>query len=310
MRIVQLTAAGPLGLASPAVAIGNFDGVHLGHQALVRAAVADARAAASQAVVLTFVPHPARVVAPERAPRELLTLEQRAEILEGLGVDVVAVLRFDAAVAALSPADFVRSVLVGRLAAGAVIVGERFRFGHGRAGDVELLARLGPELGFRVHAVPAVLQEGAPVSSSRVREALAAGEVAHAARLLGRAPFVDGVVVRGDGRGRGLGVPTANLDPANEILPADGVYAARARFEPARARPCVVNVGRRPTFGGVATVLEAHLLDFTGDLYGLRLRVAFAERLRGERRFDGPDALLAQIRSDIQAARAILEKAG
>ena len=309
MELVRLGAPAPLGLPAPAVAIGNFDGVHLGHQALVSAAVADARSSRGTAVVLTFDPHPARVVAPERAPRTLLSLEQRAEILAGLGVDVVAVLPFDRATAALEPDAFVRSTLGSRLAARTVVVGEKFRFGRGRAGDVALLRRMGEGLGFRVHAVAPVLLNGRPVSSSAIREALARGDVAAAAHLLGRAPFADGTVVRGAGRGRRLGVPTANLEVVNETLPRNGVYAGRARLAGLAPLDCVANIGERPTFGGSATTVEAHLLEFAGDLYGRTLRLEFLGRLRDERRFAGQEALLEQIRNDIQAARALLEKA-
>jgi riboflavin kinase/FMN adenylyltransferase len=308
MEIVRLGAPGQPARASPAVAIGNFDGVHLGHQALVRAAVEDARAADGTAMVLTFDPHPARVVAPERAPRTLLTIEQRAELLAELGIDVVAVLGFDQAVAALSPEEFASLVLVRGLGAKVVVVGERFRFGRGRAGDVALLARLGTESGFRVHALPVVLWDGQPVSSSRIREALALGDVVLATQLLGRPFFVDGHVVKGDGRGRQLGVPTANLETRNECLPANGVYAAWARIaKQGEPWPAVVNLGRRPTFEGKGGSLEAHLLGFDGDLYGSLLRLAFVRRLRDERRFAGAAELVEQIRRDIEDARAILE---
>jgi len=307
MEIVRLGA--PLRpQRAPAVAIGNFDGVHLGHQALVRAAVADARAEAGTAMVLTFDPHPARVIAPERAPRTLLTLEQRAEVLAELGIDVVAVLGFDAAVAALSPQDFVREILVRGLGAKVVVVGERFRFGRDRAGDTALLARLGGESGFRVHAPPVVLQDGQPVSSSRIREALAEGDVVAAERLLGRPFFIDGRVVKGDGRGRQLGVPTANLETRNESLPAKGVYAAWARTaKDAKPWPAVANLGERPTFEARGSTVEAHLLGFLGDLYGSLLRLSFVRRLRDERRFAGAAELVEQIRRDVEDARAILE---
>jgi riboflavin kinase/FMN adenylyltransferase len=309
MELVQLHASAPPGRACPALAIGNFDGVHLGHQSLVGAMVKGARAAGLPAAVLTFEPHPAKVIAPERAPRTLLTLEQRAELLGELGVDVVAVLPFDASLAAVSPDDFARDVLAERLGARVVFVGERFRFGSGRQGDAAALARLGLAHGFAVHALGVVSWDGAPVSSSRVREALAAGDVSLAARLLGRPFFVDGRVVRGDGRGRTLGTPTANLDVVNETLPANGVYAGQAR-PAAEWWPCVVNVGQRPTFGGRATTVEAHLLGFEGDLYGQALRVSLSHRLRDERRFDSRERLVEQIGKDVAAARAILEQAG
>jgi riboflavin kinase/FMN adenylyltransferase len=297
---------GRLEAAFPAVAVGNFDGVHRGHQKLVAAARARAAAAAGTCVALTFDPHPARVLQPDRPLRRLMTEEQRAEALAALGVDVLAVLPFTPALAALSPEDFATSVLRGALRAKAVVVGEDFRFGKARAGDVAQLRELGSRLGFEVVGVPPVLEGGAPVSSTRIREALGLGDVATAASLLGRPYFVDGEVVRGEGRGRTLGIPTANLLVENEILPKGGVYAARAGRPGEPLRPAVVNLGRRPTFGGGEPTVEAHLLDYDADLYRQRLRVSFEARLRDERAFAGKDALVAQIREDMAAARAFL----
>jgi riboflavin kinase / FMN adenylyltransferase len=289
---------------SPAVAIGNFDGVHRGHRALADAVVGRVRERGGTAIVLSFDPHPARVLRPDGAPATLYTLAQRAEILGRFGVDVLAVQRFDAALSSLSAEAFVRSVLVERLSARFVVVGESFRFGRGRGGDLALLRSEGERHGFDVAGLPPVTWEGSPASSSRVREALAAGEVRVATGLLDRAFHVDGEVVHGEGRGRTIGVPTANLAVENETRPAHGVYVGHASWEGAPAHDCVVNIGLRPTFGGLTTSVEAHLLDFDGDLYGLRLRVAFLERLRAERRFPGPAALVAQIREDISRARA------
>jgi riboflavin kinase/FMN adenylyltransferase len=310
VRVVRLGDGTPLGLGRAAVTIGNFDGVHRGHQALVERVVGRARSTLGTAVVLTFDPHPVRVLAPDRAPLSLSTPAQKRELLAGLGVDVLAELPFTAAVAALSPEEFVRDVLEGEVQASHVVVGQTFRFGRGRAGDAAALARLGAAGDFGVEAVPPVLEDGTPVSSSRVREALAAGDTVAAARLLGRPYFVDARVVRGDGRGRTIGVPTANLEPENEILPARGVYAGRCRAPDGSWRAAVVNRGRRPTFGGETETVEAHLLDFDGDLYGSVLRLAFAVRLREERRFPSPGALVAQIREDVQRARALLSGAG
>ena len=191
-----------------------------------------------------------------------------------------------------------------------VVVGESFRFGHGREGDPRRLEALGASLGFAVEVVPPLLEAGFPISSSRVREALERGDVGEARKLLGRDYFVDGEVVRGDGRGRTIGVPTANLAPEEQILPAHGVYAARCRVGADAWHPAAVNVGERPTFGGGRVTLEAHLLDFDGDLYGARLRVAFHERLRGEQRFESKQALVAQIQRDIAAVRARLPPPG
>jgi len=199
-------------------------------------------------------------------------------------------------------------VLVGGLGAKHVVVGAAFRFGRGQSGDVEALVGLGRRHGFSVEAAAAVLEGGQPVSSSRVRDALATGDVAAAGRLLGRSYSIDGQVVRGDGRGSAIQVPTANLRPENEILPERGVYACRCRLSDGSWRAAVVNVGERPTFGGGGLTVEAHLLDFSGQLYGDQLRLAFEERLREERRFPGADALVRQIREDVAQARALLSR--
>jgi riboflavin kinase / FMN adenylyltransferase len=310
MDRVRIERLSPLGWPSPAVTIGNFDGVHLGHQALVAAAVERARAGGGVVVVLTFDPHPARVVSPDRAPAALSTPAQKEELLAGLGVDRLAVLPFDARVAGLDPEAFARQVLVGTLGARHVVVGETFRFGRRRAGDARGLAVLGERLGFDVRAIPPVVAEGEPISSSRVRDALARGDVRSARVLLGRPYFVDAVVVRGDGRGRAIGVPTANLEPENEVLPAPGVYAARCLVPGRRWSGAAVNLGHRPTFGGGPTTLEAHLLDFEGDIYGVRVRLEFLGRVRGEQRFEGAEALVARIRQDVAEARALLSAGG
>jgi riboflavin kinase/FMN adenylyltransferase len=310
MDRVWIERLSPFGWPSPAVTIGNFDGVHRGHQALVSAAVTRARETGGLAVVLTFDPHPARILSPGRAPAALTTLAQKEEILGNLGVDRLAVLRFDASVAGLAPEAFARDVLHGTLGARDVVVGESFRFGRRREGDARGLRGLGEKLGFAVHALPAVLERGSPVSSSRVRDELARGDVGAARALLGRPYSVDASVVRGEGRGRAIGVPTVNLEPENEILPAEGVYAARCRIPGGRWQASVVNLGRRPTFGGGFVTLEAHLIDFEGDLYGARVRLEFHERLRSEQRFDGKDALVARILEDIARARTLLSGPG
>lgn len=310
MQIDRLNSLEPQGWPLPVVTIGNFDGVHLGHQALVTVSRERARAQGGTAVVLTFDPHPARILAPERAPASLTTIAQKAEILDGLGADRLAILPFTPELASRSAAEFASLVLGGALGTRVVVVGEPFRFGRGREGDVGTLTALGRELGFDVIAVPPVLVGGAPVSSSRVRAALESGDVEGAQDLLGRAFFVDGEVVRGAARGRTLGFPTANVESENETLPAVGVYACWSQEEGSGARiPSVANVGRRPTFGGGALGLEVHLLDWSGNLYGRRLRVLFESRLRVERSFPSAEALVEQIKSDVSAARGILEKA-
>lgn len=307
MEQVRLDSLSPRGWPAVSVTVGNFDGVHRGHQALVGEAVAAAREASGTAVVLTFDPHPSRVLSPQRALASLMTVDQKAEVLGGLGVDRLAVLPFTRELSEKSAEAFAQEVLADGLGARRVVVGSNFRFGRARQGDVGQLEALGRTLGFSVRAVEPVFHLGGPISSSRVREALARGEVASARELLGRSFFVDGVVIRGEGRGRVLGIPTANLEVANETLPGAGVYACRVRLADGASRPAVANLGRRPTFGGGGPTLEAHLLDFKGDLYGHRLRVAFVERLREERRFPAPDALVAQIRADVAEARRVLE---
>jgi riboflavin kinase/FMN adenylyltransferase len=309
MERVRLQSLTPQGWPSPAVTIGNFDGVHRGHQALIQAAARRAGEQGGRTVVLTLDPHPARLLDPEGAPATLTTLDQKSELLGGLGVDVFVVLPFTAELARLSGEEFVGGVLVEALGARSVVVGEDFRFGHRRRGDVSLLEELGGRHGFGVEALPPVLHEGLPVSSSRVRDVLARGQVEEARALLGRSFFIDGRVVEGERRGRTLGFPTANLATPNETLPLGGVYAARCRVPRGRWVPAVVNIGRRPTFGGNGVSVEAHLLDFEADLYGAELRIEFVGRLREERRFDGPEALVAQIGEDVSRARALVAEA-
>jgi riboflavin kinase/FMN adenylyltransferase len=310
MELIRLLPGRRLGWPAPAVAVGNLDGVHRGHQALVAAVLEEARVRRGTAAVLTFEPHPSRILSPERALTTLTTLDQKAEILSTLGIERVAVLEFTRALAALGAEEFAREILLGTLEARSVVVGSNFRFGRGRGGDAQALAALGQRLGFEVRVVEPVLDEGRPVSSTRIREAIESGAVDRAARMLGRSYFLDGRVVEGDRRGRTLGFPTANLEPENATLPARGVYACWCRPlegpPPRELRPAAVNVGRRPTFEGERTTVEAHLLDFSGDLYGRRLRLEFVERLRPEQRFAGPEALRAQIQADVLQARAVL----
>jgi riboflavin kinase/FMN adenylyltransferase len=308
MEVVRLDSLEPRGWPEPALAVGNFDGVHRGHQALVALAVRDARAAGGTSVVLTFDPHPSRVLSPDRAPASLMTLDQKAEILSGLGVDRLAVLPFTVELSRREPEGFAREVLQHALGARVVVVGSSFRFGRDRAGDLATLRRLGDELGFRAHGLRPVIARGGPISSTRIREALSRGAVDAARDFLGRRFFVDGVVVKGEGRGRLIGIPTANLQVLNEMVPGGGVYACWCRVLAADTlpRPAAVNIGRRPTFGGGLTTVEAHLLDFDGDLYGRTLRLEFQERLRAERAFPGAEALVAQIRSDLVEARRVL----
>jgi len=294
-----------------ALTIGNFDGVHLGHGALVDTAIARARARGAKAAVLTFDPHPARFFAPAVAPPLLTSLPRRLELLFALGIDAAVVERFDAAFAHLAPEAFVADVLAASLGVRDVVVGFDFSFGRGRSGDPEALRRLARPLGIEVHVVPRVERDGVACSSSNVRRFVREGRMEAATALLGRPFEIEGEVVRGAGRGKALGIPTANLRPTAEVLPAAGIYAARARIVDALGGPWPValSIGTNPTFtgdGGGPVTVEAHLLDFEGDLYGRTLRLDVVQRLRDEKRFPGVDALMAQIAQDVAATRRVL----
>jgi riboflavin kinase / FMN adenylyltransferase len=293
--------------APSVVTIGNFDGVHRGHQVLLRRAMDAAHDRGLRAVAVTFHPHPAAVLRPGSEPPALQTIEDRTGQLLEAGMDLVLVLEFTDRLASLGPHVFVEQVLVERLQAVQVIVGSNFRFGHKASGNVVTLNDAGATYGFRTEAVALLDLDGVPLSSTNVRERLESGDVGWANRALGRPFSLEGQVVPGDGRGRTIGVPTANLDvPTGLLVPADGVYAGHAEVEGGR-RPCVTNVGVRPTFDGQRRTVEVHLLDADLDLYGRRLRVTFEHRLRGERRFAHVDELVDRIRADIDEARRLLD---
>jgi riboflavin kinase / FMN adenylyltransferase len=276
------------------VAVGTFDGVHLGHREVI----------AGSDSVLTFEPHPVSVVAPQHTPRLLTTLERKAELLASLDVHELIVIPFDAEFAKRSAGEFIEDVLVGALGATQVAVGENFRFGHKAQGDPSLLAADGR---FRTVVHPLLEVDGAIVSSSHIRGLLLAGEVVEANRLLGASFQLGGEVVHGDERGRELGFPTANLIPDETLAcPGHGVYACVADSHLFSDRPAAVNIGVRPTFKtGRGELIEAYILDFEGDLYGSDLRLRFLERLRGERRFADPAALIEQMHRDVQRTREI-----
>lgn len=282
------------------VVIGNLDGVHLGHQAVLRQARAFADAHGLKTLVLTFDPHPAQVLKGITPPR-LATVERRIELLRRHGADEVVVEPFTLELSTLTPERFVRELLVERLGARAVVVGEDFRFGSGRAGDLAALRRFGAELGFEVAAADVAGDEGGPFSSTRVRDSIQSGDLPAATRLLGRPHSISGIVEHGDKRGRTIGFPTANLGGVVEMLPPNGVYAVFAD-----TRPGVMNVGMRPTVDGTALRIEVHLFDFDGDLYGKPMRVHLVQRIRDEKKFGGLDELKAQIAHDAAAARALL----
>lgn len=294
--------------AGSVVCIGAFDGLHLGHRALVGRAVASARASGLAAVALSFEPLPREFFAREAKPPRLLLPRAKFEGLSGLGCDLVGLLRFDAQFAALSPEEFVERVLVRRLAARQVWVGRDFRFGHRRAGDLDMLRTLGERHGFSVHGIDDVTIDGERVSSSLVRAALVAGELDHAARLLGRTYAISGRVVRGQQLGRTLGYPTANLRLARKTPALSGIYATWVHGIGDTPRASVSSLGTRPTVFGKEPLLEAHLFDFDGDLYGHRIAVEFVAKLRDELKFDDLDTMVEQIHRDAAEARSVLAR--
>jgi riboflavin kinase/FMN adenylyltransferase len=292
------------GLTAPAVTLGNFDGVHVGHQALI----AQARAL-GEAVVFTFEPHPAKVLQPEMAPRLITPTARKLELFESLGVAAVLVQPFTLAYAATPPQAF-EAALFHTLGARHVVVGADFTYGKKRSGTVDTLRAAATAKGAEIHVVPPVTVDGVVVSSTKIRELLLAGRVKPAARLLGRPYDLDGKVVRGKQRGREIGFPTANLETAQELEPSIGIYAVRVRVDGQGPwLPGAASVGFNPTFGDTELTVEVFLIDFDGDLYDRILRVQFIERLRPEHRFDSVEALVAQMHQDVAQARQILTRA-
>lgn len=295
------------------ITVGTFDGVHKGHQALLDYVLERARRAGGQSVVLSFDPHPREVLSGKPMPL-LTTIEERAALLEDYGLDRFVVLPFTRDFSRLSPRAYVEKILVLGIGVREIVVGHDHSFGRGGEGNSALLQELGEEWGFSVDIIPAQLAERTVISSTRIRECLLnEGAVRQAAGLLGRPYHLRGEVVEGDRRGRTIGFPTANLEVSDErkIIPLDGVYAVRVRLlgenSPGETLPGMMNIGRRPTFDGTRRVPEVHLLDFAGDLYGSELEVAFIERLRDEKAFDGPEALVQQLRRDRAATHALFE---
>jgi len=292
----------------PVVALGNFDGVHIGHRAILREAIERARASGGTAFALTFDPLPARRLFPDRAPAALVTLDDKLALLGALGLDGAIVIDFTLELSRVSARDFVHDYILGRIGARTVVVGHSVSFGHKRAGNAAAMVAMGREFGFDTVVAGPVTAAGIEVSSTRIRELIGAGDMRLAAQLLGRNHFLSGVVVHGRERGRGLGFPTANLASETECLPPDGVYATRVMLAD-RAWPSVSNIGTNPTFNESARTVEAHIFDFDRDLYGARLRLEFVERIRGEVKFDSGDALARQIAADLMRAREILASA-
>lgn len=289
------------------LAIGNFDGVHLGHAALVKHLAQVAIECQLAPTVLTFEPHPREFFAPDSAPARLTTLREKLELLGECGVRQAVICPFNAAFAALSADEFVEQVLVRGCEVRHLIIGDDFRFGRGRAGDFALLQDAGRRFGFAVEAMGSVLADGERVSSSAVRRALLAGNMEHAARLLGRPYIIDGQVSHGQKLGRQIGFATANLRIKHNPLPMTGVFAVEVSGLGDKPLPGVANLGVRPTVGGTRPLLEVHLFDFDRDIYGAHMSVRFVHKLRDEQRFPNIDALKAQIAADAAAARAFFE---
>lgn len=287
------------------VALGTFDGVHRGHRAILGTAVDRGHALEVPSIACTFEPHPMEILKPGRAPLPITTLDERLALIAAAGIDGTLVIDFTAELARIEPEAFVGDVLTGRLRAREVVVGFNHSFGRGARGNADLLQKLGERLGFTTHVVPPFTVDGVAVSSSAIRAALTAGDVERAATFLGRPYAVIGEVVRGAGRGRQLGFPTANVRPDRPVLVRVGVYACRIDVD-GHDHPAVVNVGVRPTFGETDLAVEVYVLDFSADLYGRRVRVTFLHRLRDETRFPSIEALRSQIEADVTQARALL----
>ena len=306
MKCLEGEGRAPAELRGGALALGNFDGVHRGHQAVIGAALRAARAAGTPALVATFVPHPSRHFRPESPPFALTTPAQKLKLFEGLGVDGAVVIPFDAALAGLSAEEFARHWLVERLGISRVVTGEDFTFGKGRSGSAATLGELGRAMGFAAEAVAPVTADAEVVSSTRIRQALVGGDMETAARLLTRPFTIAMPVVHGDKRGRTIGVPTANQELGDYLRPRYGVYAVRVRLPDGTVANGVANLGIRPMFDPPKELLETWILDWSGDLYGQVIEVELVAWLRGELKLDGLEALKAQIAKDADAARAVL----
>ncbi len=309
MAVYRSFAQLPRDLGPTAVTIGNFDGVHAGHRRILRRLVAVARERNLEPAVLTFDPHPTRVVAPSRAPRLMTTPEQRCALMAEEGVRHCVILPFTTDLARLAPEDFVRRVLVEALHARAVLVGDNFRFGHKQAGDTAILAQFGRKYGFTTEVIQAIRLRGVVVSSSGIRLLIEAGKVAQAARLLEHPYTVEGIVVPGEGIGSRFTVPTLNLATTAELMPALGVYITRTLEDGGRrAWPSITNVGYRPTFGGRQLTVETFLLEPLEGEAPVRIRVEFLRRVREERKFRDPEALKSQILHDVERARTYFRR--
>ncbi|NOZ79413.1 MAG: bifunctional riboflavin kinase/FAD synthetase [Acidobacteria bacterium] len=305
MQIVRDPLLGVEPPRGAVLTIGNFDGVHIGHQEILRQVKETSRAEETLAAALTFDPHPLKLLQPKDAPRLMTTMDQRLQLLERHGIDVAIVAPFTHRLARMDAADFVQRILADRLAVSHVYIGQNFRFGADRGGDVELLQRMGRQFGFTAHGVAPVVLDGAVVSSTRIRREVARGRIDVVWKLLGRPLFIDGRVFTGERLGRKLGFPTLNTAIENELYPSHGVYIT-AVYIPSFGRtfPSVTNIGVRPTvYENYSTTVESHLLDFTADVYREKVRIFFFEKIRDEKVFSSPMDLVTQIRRDVASAR-------
>jgi riboflavin kinase/FMN adenylyltransferase len=305
MEILRHIESRPLSIPRPILLMGNFDGIHLGHQALLRRAIDDAKEMGGRSVVLTFEPHPLKVLAPQMAPRLILTHKDKMTLLQSFGVDAVIVQTFDAAFAGVEADEFIREYLVRRIGVRKMWVGKDLRFGKGRKGRVEDLMRRGKEAGFEIGVIEPIQLGGHRVSSSRIRTLIEQGEVRAAGNYLGRYHFISGRVVSGHGRGRHLGYPTANIVARTEVLPLDGIYASIVQAGGRQWRS-VTSLGLNPTFGAGPRTIESYIFDFDGDLYGQAVKLFFVERIRAEKKFSSVELLVEQIQLDVASAQEIL----
>lgn len=307
MEILRHSEDRNLSISKPILSMGNFDGIHLGHQALLQRVVQEAKSQGGRSVVLTFEPHPLKILAPERAPRLILAHKDKMRLFQSSGVEVVIIQAFNPTFANVEAEEFVRHYLIDRLKVHKIWVGRDLRFGKGRKGRVEDLIRWGAEGGLKVGIVEPIQLEGAPISSSRIRKLIEQGDVHEVHRFLGRYHFVSGRVAPGHQRGRNLGFPTANIVTRIEVLPLDGIYATFLQVD-GRLWPSVTNVGFNPTFGEGPRTIESYIFDFQEDLYGQQVSLFFIKRIREEKKFPSPDLLVKQMKKDVLSAQEILSR--
>jgi len=304
MKVISLNGSSKLSFKKTCAAIGIFDGVHRGHQYLIKELLSTARRLKVKPIVITFSPHPAHVLRPDLKLGYLTSLSDRFRLLKGLGIVACVVVHFNRSFASIEPQKFIKDILVKKLGVKAIFVGEDFRFGKDRNGDIALFQSFASEYGYEIHAVPALKQGREIISSTRIRKAVSEGKLTEAARLLGRLVFVSGAVVKGSERGKGLGFPTANIAYEADILPPQGVYAVRMIIGK-KSYPAMANLGMRPTFDkkNIELHLEVHIFDFSKNIYGQQVQVEFLKKIRNEKEFPNPQALIQQIQKDAVLAR-------